>query len=129
MRYFMPLRSLVNAGIVFAGGTDHMVGWDKNTAVNAYNPFLGMWIAITRKTTQGEVIHPEERLTREEALKMYTIWAADLQRSDKDRGSIEPGKLADLVVIDRDYLTCREDDIKEIAPVMTIVRGHVAYSR
>ena len=129
MRYFIPLRSLVNAGVVFAGGSDHMVGWDKNTAINAYNPFLGMWIAITRKTMQGEVIHPEERLTRQEALKMYTAWAAHLQHSEKDRGSIEVGKLGDVVVIDRDYLTCPEDDIRKIEPVMTIVSGRVVYSR
>jgi predicted amidohydrolase YtcJ len=129
MRYFIPLRSLVNAGVVFAGGSDHMVGWDKNTAINAYNPFLGMWIAITRKTMQGEVIHPEERLTRQEALKMYTAWAAHLQHSEKDRGSIEVGKLGDVVVLDRDYLTCPEDDIRKIEPVMTIVSGRVVYSR
>jgi predicted amidohydrolase YtcJ len=106
-----------------------MVGWDKNTAINAYNPFLGMWIAITRRTTQGAVLHPEERLSREQALKMYTTWPAYLQRSDRERGSIEPGKLADLVVIDRDYLTCPEDQIKDIAPLMTIAGGQVTYSR
>jgi predicted amidohydrolase YtcJ len=129
MRYFIPLRSLRDAGVIFAGGSDHMVGWDKNTAINAYNPFLGMWIAVTRKTTQGVVITPEERLTREDALRMYTIWAAHLQQSDRERGSIEVGKLADLVVIDRDYLTCAEDDIRRIEPVTTIVEGRVVYSR
>ena len=103
-----------------------MVGWDKNTAINAYNPFLGMWIAITRKTAQGVVIHPEERLTREEALKMYTAWAAHLQHSEKDRGSIEVGKLGDFVVLDRDYLTCPEDEIRNIEPVMTIVSGRAS---
>lgn len=105
-----------------------MVGWDKNTAINAYSPFLGIWIAITRKTTQVEVIHPEERLTREQALRMYTTWAAHLQHSEKDRGSIETGKLGDLVVIDRDYLTCAEDEIRKIELVMTIVAGRIAYS-
>jgi hypothetical protein len=129
MRYFIPLRSMVNAGVIFAGGSDHMVGWDKNTAINAYNPILGMWIAITRKTTQGVVIHPEEKLTREEALKMYTIWAAYLQHSEKERGSIEVGKLGDFVVVDRDYLTCPEDDIRKMEPVMTIVAGRTTYTR
>jgi predicted amidohydrolase YtcJ len=129
MRYFIPLRSLADAGVIFAGGSDHMVGWDKNTAINAYNPFLGMWIAVTRKTTQGDVIHPEERISREQALRMYTTWAAYLQHSEKDRGSIETGKLGDLVVIDRDYLTCPEDQIRQIAPVMTVVGGRVSYSR
>jgi predicted amidohydrolase YtcJ len=129
MRYFIPLRSVVDAGVIVAGGSDHMVGWEKNTAINAYNPFLGMWIAITRKTAQGGVIHPEERLTREEALKMYTAWAAFLQHAEKDRGSVEVGKLGDFVVVDRDYLTCPEDDIRKIEPVMTIVGGRVVYSR
>jgi predicted amidohydrolase YtcJ len=129
MRYFIPLRSLVDAGVIFAGGSDHMVGWDKNTAVNAYNPFLGIWIAITRKTAQGGVIHAEERLTREEALKMYTAWAAYLQHAERDRGSVEIGKLGDLVVVDRDYLTCPEDDIRKIEPVMTIVGGRLVYVR
>jgi predicted amidohydrolase YtcJ len=129
MRYFIPLRSMLQAGVTFAGGSDHMVGWDKNTAINAYNPFLGMWIAVTRKTTQGVVIHPEERLTREEALKMYTVWAAYLQHSEKDRGSIEIGKFGDFVVVDRDYLTCPEDQIKNIEPMTTIVGGRLVYSR
>lgn len=129
MRYFVPLKSLADAGVLFAGGSDHMVGWDKNNAINAYNPFLGMWIAITRQTTQGQVIHPEQRLTREQALRMYTIWAAHLQHAENDRGSIEAGKLADFVVIDRDYLTCSEAEIRSIEPVMTIVAGRVAYSR
>lgn len=129
MRYFMPLRSLVEAGVIFAGGSDHMVGWDKNTAINAYNPFWGMWIAITRKTTQGVVLQFEERLTRQQALQMYTIWPAYMHHKENERGSIEAGRLADLVVIDRDYLTCPEDEIRQIEPVMTIVGGSITYSR
>jgi predicted amidohydrolase YtcJ len=129
LRYFVPLHSLVAAGVLVAGGTDHMVGWNKNTAVNAYNPFLGMWIAVTRQTAQGQVIHPEERLTREQALKMYSIWPAYMQHADRERGSIEVGKFADLVVIDRDYLTCPESEIRTIEPVTTIVNGQTAYSK
>ena len=59
---------------------------------------------------------------------MYTTWAAYLQHAEKDRGSIEVGKLGDLVVIDRDYLTCPEDEIKSITPVMTIVGGKTMYT-
>lgn len=129
MRYFVPLKSLADAGVVFAGGSDHMIGWDKNNAINAYNPFLSMWIAITRQTAQGVVIHAEQRITREQALRMHTSWAAYLQHAEKDRGSIEPGKLADFVVIDRDYLTVPEDEIREIEPVMTLLEGRVAYTR
>jgi len=123
------LRSYLDAGVIVAGGSDHMVGYDKNNAVNPYNPFLGMWIAVARKTIRGNVLHPDERLTREEALKMYTISAAYLQFAEKSRGSIETAKLADMVVIDRDYLTCDEDRIKDIEPVMTIVGGKIAYRR
>jgi predicted amidohydrolase YtcJ len=129
MRYFFPLRTYRNAGVMLIGGSDHMIGFDKNKAVNPYNPFLSMWIAITRKTDRGEVLYPEECINREEALKMYTIWPAYLQFSEKYKGSIEVGKLADLVVIDRDYLTCPVDAIKDIEPLMTILDGKIVYSR
>ncbi len=128
MRYFNPYQSLVKAGIIFAGGSDHMVGWDKNASVNAYNIFLGMWTAISRKTAQGTVIHPEEKLTREQALRMYTIWGAYLNHNEKNVGSIETGKLADFVVVDKDYLTCPEDEIRTMEPLLTIVGGKISYS-
>ena len=127
MRYFFPLRSYIDAGIIVGAGSDHMIGHDKNRAVNPYNPFLSMWIEIARKTVRGEVISPEQKITRAEALKTHTIWAAYLQFSEKQKGSIEPGKLADLVAIDRDFLTCPEDQIKDIQPVMTVLGGKVVY--
>ncbi|HVX67380.1 MAG TPA: amidohydrolase [Bryobacteraceae bacterium] len=128
MRYFFPLHSYIEAGIHVAGGSDHMIGWDKNSAVNPYNPFLGLWTAVTRKTDRGAVIHAEERIGREDALRMYTIWAAERMFAEKALGSIETGKLADLVVIDRDYLTCPEDDIARIEPVMTVLDGKLVRS-
>jgi predicted amidohydrolase YtcJ len=112
-----------------AGGSDHMIGYDKNRAVNPYNPFHGMWVSITRKTNRGRVIHPEERVTREEALKTYTIWAAWRLFAENTLGSIEPGKLADLVVLDRDYLTCPEDDILAIEPVMVVQEGKIVFQK
>lgn len=129
MRYFIPLRTYIDQGIIVAGGSDHMIGFDKNRATNPYNPFLGMWIAVARKTDRGSVLYPEERITRQEALKMYTVWPAHLQFADDLKGSIEPGKLADLVVIDRDYLNCPEDQIRLIEPVMTMLDGKVVYRR
>jgi predicted amidohydrolase YtcJ len=125
MRYFYPLRSYIDAGIIVAAGSDHMIGHDKNTAVNPYNPFLSMWIEVTRSTKGGKVTHPEQRISRAEALKTHTIWAAWMQFAEKERGSVEPAKLADLVVIDRDYLTCPEAQIKDIQPIMTIVDGRI----
>jgi len=126
MRMFFPLRSYLDAGVLIGGGSDHMIGHDKNHAVNPYNPFLNMWTAVARRTVAGKVLHPEEKITREEALKMHTIWAAYFQFEEKDKGSLEVGKLADLVVIDRDYLTCPEDEIRSIQPVMVMIEGKVA---
>lgn len=129
MKYFFPLRSYIDAGIIVAGGSDHMIGHDKNTAVNPYNPFQGMWNAITRRNIRGDVVHPEQRVTREEALRMYTIWAAYRHFAEKSRGSLEAGKLADLVVIDRDYLQCPVDEIRLIEPVRVMIEGRTVYTR
>ncbi len=129
LRYFFPLRSYLDAGVIVAGGSDHMIGHDKNRAVNPFNPFHGLWVSVTRKTSRGAVMHPEEKISREEALQTYTIWAAYRMFSEKEKGSIEVGKLADLVVIDRDYLTCPEDDIAKIEPVLVVLDGKIAYRR
>ena len=131
MRYFIPLRTYIDNGIHPAGGSDHMIGFDKNRAVNPYNPFFQMWMAITRARTHGmePLFAAEEAVTREEALRMHTIWAAEQQFAEDERGTIEVGKLADFVVIDRDYLTCPVDEIKDIQPVMTILGGEVLDQR
>jgi predicted amidohydrolase YtcJ len=128
MKYFYPLKSYVDAGIIVAAGSDHMIGHDKNSAVNPYNPFMSLWTQVTRVTKEGKVLNPEQRISRADALKSHTIWAAYLQFADKERGSIEPGKQADLVVIDRDYLTCPEEQIRQIQPVMTILDGRKVWS-
>ena len=69
----------------------------------------------------------DSRISRAEALKTHTIWPAYLQFAERERGSIEPGKFADLVVIDRDYLTCLEGQIKDIRPIMTILNGRIVF--
>lgn len=129
LRYFFPLRSYLDAGVRVAGGSDHMIGYDKNRAVNPYNPFHGLWVSVTRKTRRGNVVHPEERVSREEALKTYTIYAAWRLFAEKSLGSIEPGKYADMVVIDRDYLSCPVDEIPAIEPVMVIQEGKIVRDR
>ena len=129
MSNFIPLASLFRAGVVVAGGSDHMIGFNPNTSTNPYNPFLGMWIAITRKTVDGTVINPSERLNRRQALRMYTLNAAWLSFDEKKKGSIEPGKLADMVVIDRNYLSCPVDSIKDIQALRTVVGGRVVFDR
>lgn len=128
MRYFYPVKTFLDHGIPVAGGSDHMLGHDKDKAVNPFNPFFNMWMAITRRTTEGKVVYPEEKIDRVAALKMHTTWAAFQEFSETTKGSLEVGKLADLVVIDRDYLTCPEDDIRRIRVLQTILGGRVTYS-
>jgi predicted amidohydrolase YtcJ len=129
MRWFFPLRSMIDMGIVTAGGSDHMIGHDKDKAVNPFNPFYGMWMSITRRTTEGQVVYPEECITREQALKMFTIWPAYMIFDEKVKGTIEKGKFADLTVIDRDYFQCPEDEIREIQPVLTVVGGQIRHRK
>ena len=127
MAYFHPYKSIFDAGVVVAGGSDHMIKFDSRAAINPYNPFFGMWMVVTRKTAAGEVFNPEQRITREQALKMWTWNAAYLSFEEDIKGSLEPGKLADLVVIDRDILTCPKDEIREIEPLRTILGGQVVF--
>jgi predicted amidohydrolase YtcJ len=105
-----------------------MIGWDKNTAVNPFNPFLNIWMSLTRRTTEGVVVYPEEKITREEALKMYTVWAAWQEFGESKKGTLEKGKLADLVVIDRDYMTVPIEGIAKIEPLVTIIAGKAVYT-
>lgn len=129
MANFIPLASLFRAGIVVGGGSDHMIGFDPNTSTNPYNPFLGMWIAITRKTVDGSVINPSQRLSRRQALRMYTLNGAWLSFDEKKKGSIEPGKVADMVIVDRNYLSCPVNDIKDIHALRTLVGGRIVFDR
>ena len=127
MKTFQPYKSLLDAGLVVGGGSDHMIKFDSRTAINPYHPFFGMWMVITRKTTDGTVFNPEERINREQALKMWTWNAAYLTFDEEVKGSIEPGKFADLAVISKDYLTCPVDEVKDIEALATIVGGRVVY--
>jgi len=129
MKHFLPLRSLIDAGLVVGGGSDHMIRFDPRLSTNPYDPFFEMWMAITRKMTDGNVLNPEQRISRFEALKMWTWNNAYLEFSEKETGSIEPGKLADMVVISKDFATCPEDEIKDIEALQTIVGGRVVYRR
>ncbi|MEO7652611.1 MAG: amidohydrolase [Bryobacteraceae bacterium] len=127
--HFLPLRSLFDAGIVVAGGSDHMIRFDSREAINPYNPFFGMWMAITRRTADGTVLNPEQSVTREQALRMWTLNGAYLSFEEESKGSIEVGKLADLVVISKDILRCPVDEIKDIEALLTMVDGKVVYER
>jgi predicted amidohydrolase YtcJ len=118
---------MMEAGVMINGGSDHMVKLDPNTSVNPYNPFLAMESVVSRKTDRGTVFNGEEAISREQALKMYTINNAYASFEEDLKGSIETGKLADLAVLSDDLLTCPVDRIKEIKSVLTIVNGRTVY--
>ena len=130
LRYFQPLQSIFAAGGVVGGGSDHMQKIGSLRSVNPYNPFLGMQTAITRRAKyyQGQ-LHPEEALTREQALRFYTINNAKLTFAEDRTGSIEPGKLADLAVLDTDLLTCPVDKIVDTKVLRTYVGGKLVFQR
>ncbi len=124
LRYFQPLRSLFEAGVIAGGGSDHMQKIGSLRAINPYNPFLGMWVTITRQARWYEGrLHPEESLTRQQAIRFYTRNNANLMFLEDHVGSLERGKLADFIVVDRDLLSCPVDDIRQTTVLQTFVEG------
>jgi predicted amidohydrolase YtcJ len=128
IKTFLPYRSLLDGGVVVNGGSDHMVKSDPDQSINPYNPFLAMWSMITRTTERGSVIVPGEAVSREEVLKIYTINNAKASFEESLKGSIEPGKLADIAILSDDLLTCPVGQIKNIKADLTIVGGKIVYS-
>jgi predicted amidohydrolase YtcJ len=89
-----------------------------------------MWIALTRQPRWADQpLHPEQRISREQAIRLYTINNAWLTFEEKEKGSLEPGKLADLIVLDRDILTCPLDAVRQIQVERTYLGGKVIYQR
>ncbi len=130
LRWFQPLRSLFAAGVTVGGGSDHMQKIGSLRSINPYNPFLGIATAVTRRARWFEgPLHPEEALSREQAIRFYTINNARLLFLENEIGSLEAGKRADFIVLDRDILACAEEDIGAIQPVATYVDGRRVFSR
>jgi hypothetical protein len=126
---FIGLGAWAKAGVPVAINSDHMIGLDPDHAMNAFNPALMLWIAVARKTDSGQVWGPGQRLSRLDALRSVTLWPAWLSFDETKLGSLEPGKLADLAIIDRDYLTCPEDEIRQISVLRTIVGGQTVFKK
>jgi predicted amidohydrolase YtcJ len=114
-----PLRTIQDSGIVWGLGSD-------GTAANQTLPLTTLSFAVTGKMVGGRKVN-RQTIGREDALVAYTRKNAYLVFQEDNLGSIQPGKLADLVVLDRDYLTVPADQIKDIKPVMTVVGGRVVY--
>jgi predicted amidohydrolase YtcJ len=128
MRWFQPYKTWLEYTTI-GGGSDHMIGLDSLTATNPWNPWLGLAVALARVTERGTVLNPAERLPREQALRLYTINNAYLHHEEQEKGSLEVGKLADLIVTDRDPLTCPLRDLPETRVNYTILGGRVVYER
>jgi len=124
LRYFQPYRTLFDKGVIVAGGSDHMQKIGRRRSINSYDPFLGMWTALRRIPKHSSTpLHPEEALTREEVIRLYTINGAYLTFEEHIKGSLEPGKLADFIILDRDILTCPVDEIADTVVLETWVGG------
>ncbi len=116
-------RSLINAGSIIPGGSDF--------PVESVNPLLGFYAAITRQDAKGWPDggwSPAQRMTREEALKSFTIWAAFAAFEENVRGSIEPGKRADVTVLSNDIMQCDAKDILTTKVAYTVIAGDVVYA-
>jgi predicted amidohydrolase YtcJ len=114
-----PLATIQNSGIQWGLGTD-------GTAANQYLPFTTLFFAVTGKMAGGAKVN-RQAIGREDSLIAHTRKNAYLVFQENNLGSIQPGKLADLLVLDRDYLTVPADQIRNIKPVMTMVGGRIVY--
>jgi predicted amidohydrolase YtcJ len=114
-------RSLLDTGVVIAGGSDF--------PVESPNPFHGIHAAVTRRPRSGgdPGWQPEQRMTRQEAVRSFTSWNAYASRQEATLGSLEPGKQADLVVLSDDVFTCPEDRIPAIRPLLTLIAGETVF--
>src|SRR5439155_11894001 len=116
-----PMRTYLDRGFVVAGGTD--------SAVVPYPPLWVIYHFVTRDTISGGVLGADEAISRNEALQVETINNAYLTFEERIKGSIEPGKLADLVVVPEDILTCPGKNVERMRPSQTMVGGKVVYRR
>ncbi len=118
-----PIRKMLRMGMKVAAGTDA-------TRVSSYNPWLSLaWLATGKSLGNLQMYGDDNILDRNEALRLWTINGAASTSEESLKGSLEPGKLADLVVLDRDYFTVPDDQLRKIESLMTIVDGEITYAR
>ena len=115
-----PVKSLIDLGMIITAESDIL----REPYVN---PLWNIEKFITRTDEKGRLWNPEERVSRQEALYMYTLWAAHYHWDEEILGSIEVGKLADLAVLSRDFMTVPEDEISELPVSMTVLGGKIVY--
>jgi hypothetical protein len=117
--YAIPIRKMLDAGVLTGGGTDG--------PVVPVDPFLSLWWMTTRGTLNGYKLGPEHAISAAEALRLYTIDNARIMGVDRDRGSIEVGKLADLAVLSQDILSVPPEEIRGTRALMTLVGGREVF--
>jgi predicted amidohydrolase YtcJ len=128
LRHFQPYRTLFEKGVIVGGGSDHMQKIGERRSVNPYDPFWGMWITLARQPRwMEEPLHGDESLTREQAIRLYTINNAYLTGEEKIKGSLEAGKLADFIVLDRDIVNCPMEDVQKIRVQQTYLGGRKVF--
>ena len=124
LAFFQPYRSLLDAGVMIGGGSDHMQKIGSLRSVNPYDPWLGMWTVLTRQPRRTESpLHAEQRISRPEAIRLYTFNNAWLTFEEHEKGTLEAGKLADFIVVDRDVLECSTDQLRATRVLETWVGG------
>ncbi len=121
---FFPMATLIKMGFHPPGGSDTL-----GTQNFATNPLFSISVAVNRNTKYGSPANPEEAISRMDAIRMFTIWAAYGGFQEKTRGSIETGKLADLVVLSGDPLTVPAEHILDLNVDYTILDGKITYQR
>jgi len=113
-------RSLLDSGAVICNGTD--------VPVERIDPIVSIAACVTRKLADGATFFPEQCMTREEALRSYTIDAAWAAFEESRKGSLVPGKLADVTILSRDIIKCSDDELPGTKVVQTIIGGKVVFS-
>ncbi|UCD46047.1 MAG: amidohydrolase [Candidatus Bathyarchaeota archaeon] len=119
MRWMWPHRTLIDQGIPAPAHSD--------CPVCSPNPWLGIYSLVTRKTSSGDTLYAGEGITPMEAIRAYTVDGAHAAWEEDLKGSIEPGKLADMVVLDGDPLTMPHEELKDVRTLMTVVDGRIVY--
>lgn len=118
-----PIRQMLKMGIPVGAGTD-------GTRVASYHPWTCLWWLVTGKTIGGTVLHrPDDCMSREEALRLYTHGSAWFSGEDSHKGTLSKGSFADLAALSDDYFSVAPDEIRGIESVLTVVGGKVVYGK
>ena len=120
-QWLHPHKTMQEMGIIAGGNND--------CPVTFYSPFKQIYTAVTRKTVTGQVVGPGEAISVMDAIRVYTWNGAYLAKEEHIKGSIETGKLADMIVLDRDILSVPTEEIKDTEVVTTIVDGKIVFQR